>query len=40
MSKMEHLDTIEKIEKVIVGNWAKDFSKKLRMKIAQIFKRR
>ena len=39
MSKMEHLDTIEKINKTIVGNWAKDFSKKLKMKIAQIFKR-
>lgn len=39
MSKMEHLDTIDKINKAIVGNWAKDFSKKLKMKLAQFFKR-
>lgn len=39
IGKLEHLDTIDKIEKTIVGNWAKDFSKKLRMKLAQFFKR-
>lgn len=39
ISKLEHLDTIEKINKTIVGNWAKDFSKQIKMKLAQFFKR-
>lgn len=39
ISKLEHLDTIEKIQSTIVGNWAKDFSKKVKMKMAQFFKR-
>lgn len=39
IGKLEHLDTIDKIEKTIVGNWAKDFSKMIRMKLAQFFKR-
>lgn len=39
ISNLEYLDTIEKINKTIVGNWAKDFSKNIKMKLAQFFKR-
>lgn len=39
ISKLEHLDTIDKINKTIVGNWAKDFSKFIKMKLGQLFKR-
>jgi len=39
ISNLEYLDTIEKINKTIVGNWAKDFSKSIKMKLAQFFKR-
>lgn len=39
ISKLEYLDTEKKIYSIIVGNWAKDFGKAIRSKLAKFFKR-